>query len=441
MHAERRPISPTPDIPSGVERVFSFSMSRRSLLRGAAAMGLLAVSGAPAISNHAEQERKREYERSFSGFDGLSLGEFNELVQSYNEVGGIVAVDSITDLTHPKTITFDLKGEGSMVFVTIKAGTSDPVFAQPLIIRNEHERPYLASVLHGREDQKTLFTGVNIGKHEAGSHQIIITQDGSSTFSLEEPLQVFISAPGKDALLTKFMENTPVLKLKDPSNVMDDMPLVTFAKILKKGDMYQVIKFIIFSSENGGTLPPGLMDAYRRTVDIEWLIQQLYTTRGELLYNRRMYQTKNHGRSQFNGEEIDDQPVLYTATQNNNFADSETDYTRIHGRPFNNPLKRSFNKLVDIFTDDARDKKQDIYYSPVPIFIPSNMWGADILEMYPQLQDWSLYEVAFENCVDLTNTDEPQVKAFLEDLRNISQFIQREYPDRGCGRRKVQLAA
>src|SRR5690606_31993100 len=111
-------------------------------------------------------------------------------------------------------------------------------------------------------------------------------------------------------------------EVKNHANPLDDIPLMTFAKIFRRADHYKVTTFVIFSSENGGTMPARLLDVYQRTVDIEWVTQQLYTPAGDPVPGKLSFQTVNHVFEQFEGRRIlGEHPLLSIASQNNNFSE------------------------------------------------------------------------------------------------------------------------
>lgn len=420
------------------ERVSSsedVSLNRRDLLKRAGMLATLPLFGSTVTHLEGQAERDREFNQSFFGFRGLSPLEFYELVQNFNDSNSVIQTAEISDISSPTEIPFSLREDESSVIVTLSGSSSSPVTARPLLVKNGNDKTYLAPIIHGREEHPTLFSGINIGKHGKGEHTLLIEQDDSSSLPLDKPLTLSVSVPDKHALFTKFIEQTPVLKIKNPDEVMDDMPIFTFSKILKKDDIYQVVTMVMFSSENGGTKPPDLLTRFGRTYDIEWVMQQLFSVQGDIVPGMRRYQTIDHGSDRFNGSFIDKQPVVTTATANNNFADSDNEILRIGNRTMKNPLER----VMDIFVDS--DKEESIYYSPQPIFVSDSSSGAELLSLYPQLQEWSMYEVALENCVNLSDGNNETIKSFIDDLKRIQGYYTTKFPDRGCGPNKIDLLA
>jgi hypothetical protein len=213
-----------------------------------------------------------------------------------------------------------------------------------------------------------------------------------------------------------------VVKLKNRQNVLDDVPLMAFSKVHRREDRYKVVSFIIFSAENGGMMPVNLMNVFSRTVDVEWVMQQLFELDGTPIESRRRFQASRHRVQPFMGQDLfGNSPVLATATPNNNFSDGRF---RIWRWSLPNPFEEIDN--------DA------IYYSPRPIFLPSDQWSTELQGRYPELQRWSLFELAMEGCVNLNDPANPYAAAFREDLAEIRRRIQARYANRGC-RRLLQV--
>jgi hypothetical protein len=191
---------------------------------------------------------------------------------------------------------------------------------------------------------------------------------------------------------------------------------MTFAKIFRRGDTYKVTTFVIFSSENGGTMPARLLDIYQRTVDIEWVTQQLYAPDGEPKSGKLAFQTVHHGFERFKGRRVlGDHPSLSIASQNNNFTDGAF---RLLGM--------TLPPLISSNTEDP------ILYAPKPRFLPAAEWGIELLSEYPELQRWSLFELTMEGCVVDNGRVDPGEAKFFADLDLIQQHLTVTYPHRGC---------
>ncbi|MGH2562027.1 MAG: hypothetical protein ACRDJH_23455 [Thermomicrobiales bacterium] len=384
-------------------------LTRRRLLLGA-----LAGAQAVGILSVTRNQWRLAYERDFAGFEPLDPAAFHELVLSHTEMPVRLAWDELAD-DGGRRFRFSLP-EASAIYLSATTGSAGVPFVHPLIVQLEYGRRYLLPLIRSSRDGNRIPSAVNLGRFDAGDHTFTLRQDPAVSLPILASVRLGATRPDPDSLLAAFMDHNPVVKLKNLSKVLDDIPLVSFCKIHKRGARYRVTSYIIFSSENGGTMPVSLMAAYQRTVDIEWVMEQLFESTGDVIAARRRFQRRHHGTEPFAGREMfGNSPVLDTATPNNNFADGRI---RLWRWTFSNP----FATRID----------DPIYYSPKPVFLAPHEWAADMLLAMPELQQWSLFEVALEGCVDLADRDDPAVAAFAADLEAVSQYLHVSYPSRGC---------
>jgi hypothetical protein len=367
-----------------------------------------------------ESDWWRAYNRDFNRFEPLSDAEYVDLVAGYAEAPVPLHVAGVDD---DGAVSYGFKvTEATNLFVSASADGADPIFVHPLILRRENGRRYFLPLIRAAEPGRFITTTAQLGRFEKGEHVIALTQDSASSRPLPLSLRLRASRPVGDSLLARFMASNPVVRLKNRQNVLDDVPLMAFSKVHRREDRYKVVSFIIFSAENGGMMPVNLMSVFSRTVDVEWVMQQLFELDGTPIESRRRFQASRHRVQPFTGDHLfGNSPVLATATPNNNFADGRF---RI--------LRWSFPNPFEDVDDDA------IYYSPRPVFLPSEQWSTELQRRYPELQQWSLFEMAMERCVNLNDPANPYIAAFQQDLAEIERHIRARYDDRGC-RRLLQV--
>lgn len=101
-----------------------------------------------------------------------------------------------------------------------------------------------------------------------------------------------------------------------------DIPLLTYYEVFDEPDGVIRVRYTtIFSNEDGGTRSKALMARWGRTVDIEWVYEMRIDKNGRIF--DETYQGANHETKDFVGRrEFGSHPVLYVATDNNNFSDT-----------------------------------------------------------------------------------------------------------------------
>jgi hypothetical protein len=384
---------------------------------------LLGIAAAQAVGIVAATatDRRRIYARAFEDFKALTPLEFDSLVLDHKETPVELMPSEPAD-DGAARFEFTVP-EDSAIYLEATAGTSEFPFVHPLIIQLENGRRYLLPLIRSARDERPFRATLDLGRFEAGTHSFTLRQDAAVSFPVPASLRLQATRPESDSLLAAFMDRHPVVKLKNLENVLDDIPLVGLSKIHRRENRYRVTSYIIFSSENGGTMPVSLMQAYQRTVDIEWVMQQLFEPTGDAIATRPRFQRPHHRSAPFRGREaLDNRPVVATATPNNNFSDD-----RIH-------LWRW--SIADPFAGNISDP---IYYAPKPMFLAPHEWPTSVIREYPEMQDWSLIELALEGCVDLDDREDPVVDRFARQLDVIKSYLHVDFFDRGC-RHKLRLS-
>lgn len=391
--------------------------TRRALLLG----GVLAVQSV-LVAGTTRADRARTYFREFYPFTPLADPEFYELVAAYAETP-VPLVEGEPDEDGRRTFRFSLADE-TPVFLSASAASSQPIFVHPLIVRLDDGPRLLLPLIRSATPDREIPSAIQLGTLEAGDHVFTLEQDPSLSLPIPDSLVLRAAKPDPDALLTKFLAYTPVIEVKNPANPLDDIPLMAFAKIFRRDERYKVTSFLIFSSENGGTMPARLLDVYQRTVDIEWVTQQLFSPDGEPVPGRLSFQTVHHGFAKFQGRRLlGEHPVLSIASENNNFSDG---MIRILGWALpRRPAHVSSDALV---------------YAPKPRFLEAEDWGTSLLRAFPEMQRWSLFELTMEGCVMDNGRVDPGEAQFFQDLAVIRRELTVTFPHRGC-RQQLSVAS
>ncbi|HIC38065.1 MAG TPA: T9SS type A sorting domain-containing protein [Candidatus Marinimicrobia bacterium] len=198
---------------------------------------------------------------------------------------------------------------------------------------------YIDSTYSFQNQDIVLFKGdelfvykVSLGIIDSGSHTIEVyfngdkSPPGAQFVFLDELSLVPIALKSRDYDVFRF---SPVLYGRDlvseDESVHTDVPLLMWHEV----DTVESDKWIeysmIWSNEDGGTNSIGLMSRWGRTTDIEWIYKVKIDPGGNVL--EEYFQGPGHSTSYFQGNRINDHPVLKTVTINNMVSDEgESDY-------------------------------------------------------------------------------------------------------------------
>ena len=198
---------------------------------------------------------------------------------------------------------------------------------------------YIDSTYSFQNQDIVLFKGdelfvykVSLGRMNSGSHTIEVyfngdkSPPGAQFVFLDELSLVPIALKSRDYDVFRF---SPVLYGRDlvseDESVHTDVPLLMWHEV----DTVESDKWIeysmIWSNEDGGTNSISLMSRWGRTTDIEWIYKVKIDPGGNVL--EEYFQGPGHSTSYFQGNRINDHPVLKTVTINNMVSDEgESDY-------------------------------------------------------------------------------------------------------------------
>jgi len=198
---------------------------------------------------------------------------------------------------------------------------------------------YIDSTYSFQNQDIVLFKGdelfvykVSLGRMNSGSHTIEVyfngdkSPPGAQFVYLDDFSLIPIALKSRDYDVFRF---SPVLYGRDlvseDESVHTDVPLLMWHEV----DTVESDKWIeysmIWSNEDGGTNSISLMSRWGRTTDIEWIYKVKIDPGGNVL--EEYFQGPGHSTSYFQGNRINDHPVLKTVTINNMVSDEgESDY-------------------------------------------------------------------------------------------------------------------
>ncbi|MCH7763398.1 MAG: choice-of-anchor D domain-containing protein [Candidatus Marinimicrobia bacterium] len=192
---------------------------------------------------------------------------------------------------------------------------------------------YIDSADSSQNQDIVLFKGdelfvykVSLGRMDSGSHSIEVyfngdkSPPGAQFVFLDEFSLIPIALNSPDYDVFRF---SPVLYgrdlVSDDESVRTDVPLLMWHEVDTVGSYKRIEYSMIWSNEDGGTNSISLMSRWGRTTDIEW-IYEVWVDPGGNVYEE-YFQGPGHSYSPFDGNRIDDHPILKTVTINNMVSD------------------------------------------------------------------------------------------------------------------------
>ena len=192
---------------------------------------------------------------------------------------------------------------------------------------------YIDSTASPQNQDIVLFKGdelfvykVSLGRIESGSHSIEVYFNGDKSSAgaqfvfLDELSLIPIALNSPDYDVFRF---SPVLYgrdlVSDDDNVRNDTPLLMWHEVDTAGSDKWIEYSMIWSHEDGGTNSIDLMSRWGRTTDIEWIYRVKISPGGIVL--EEYFQGPGHSTTFFQGNKINDHPILKTVTLNNMLSD------------------------------------------------------------------------------------------------------------------------
>ena len=145
--------------------------------------------------------------------------------------------------------------------------------------------------------------------------------------------------------------NAPLIYAR-PNTIakFSDIPLFTYFETFDEPNGATRIRYTtIFSNEDGGTQSKALMARWGRMVDTEWIYEMRVDKDGKIFDEN--YQGADHVTKKFTGKRVfGTHPVLYVATDNNNFSDTGC-----------SPLRFAPHAIEADLSNGSRETVLDIY--------------------------------------------------------------------------------
>ncbi|MCH7574967.1 MAG: DUF1573 domain-containing protein [Candidatus Marinimicrobia bacterium] len=192
---------------------------------------------------------------------------------------------------------------------------------------------YIDSTDGSQNQDIVLFKGdelfvykLSLGRIDSGSHSIEIyfnggkSPPGAQFVFLKEFSLVPIALNSPDYDVFRF---SPVLYgrnlVSEDESVRTDVPLLMWHEVESVGSDTWIEYSVIWSNEDGGTNSTSLMSRWGRTTDIEWIYKVKFDIGGNVL--EEYFQGQGHVTEFFQGNRINDHPILKTVTVNNMVSD------------------------------------------------------------------------------------------------------------------------
>jgi len=223
------------------------------------------------------------------------------------------------------------------------------------------EAAVITVFVNGKYNQDViLFAGsqsfeykIILGRLEAGNHEIslVLNEARSAPNARRVTIysnSIFFATHGNETNDAEkiAVANSPFIYARPNAvNKFSDIPLVTYYEIFHEGkNTFRIRYTTIFSNEDGGTQTTALMARWGRATDIEWVYEISYND-GKLV--SETFQGPNHETKQFAGKRaFGNHPLIYTVTENNNFADVGCTPLRVAQFPIREDLANKSRETV-----------------------------------------------------------------------------------------------
>lgn len=192
---------------------------------------------------------------------------------------------------------------------------------------------------------------VSLGRIDSGNHSIEVyfngdkSPPGAQLVYLDELSLIPIALNSRDYDVFRF---SPVLYgrdlYSDDESVRTDIPLLMWHEVDTVGSYKRIEYSMIWSNEDGGTNSTSLMSRWGRTTDIEW-IYEVWVDPGGNVYEE-YFQGPGHSYSPFEGDRIDDHPILKTVTINNMVSDEGVSNYKFFLSPERSKHKRHSREIL-----------------------------------------------------------------------------------------------
>ena len=223
-----------------------------------------------------------------------------------------------------KEITLSTDGEVALSLRASAPGTAwNRLGAEAATISIHVDGAYKSDVVLFRGETSFTYETL-VGNLNAGKHRVALYFEPTKSAPQAEKVRVdeiTTRVYARIDPLYQVMAHAPILYGRDESR-SSDTPLWMYHEITRDATATTMQYTIIFSNEDGGTVPDALMARWGRLTDIEWVYRVVLNAQGEV--TRDEYQDKDHNTAIFRGRKDGQHPVLKDVTRNNLFADTGT---------------------------------------------------------------------------------------------------------------------
>ncbi len=205
---------------------------------------------------------------------------------------------------------------------------------------------YRADVVLFRGESSFTYD-ILVGELSEGKHHLAIYREPLKSAPPATQVRVdnvAVRVYARDDPLYLVMAHAPILYGRDDSRY-SDTPLLMYHEITRDQTMTTIQYTIIFSNEDGGTAPDGLMARWGRLTDIEWVYRVVLDAGGAVV--KEEYQGKDHDTARFQGVKDEQHPILKDVTRNNLFGDTGTSAYRFALAPTESLPNASREEMMD----------------------------------------------------------------------------------------------
>ena len=237
---------------------------------------------------------------------------------------GEVKVEGLLNAANPVSeheINLEGEGEVAIILTAYGPGTSwERKGAEAAVISLHVDDAHKADVVLFRGEKPHDYP-VLLGHLTKGKHRLVFRYEPQKSARRAqgariEGFKLHVYRPGDP--LYEVIRHAPIIYGRKDAN-RSDVPLLMYHQKWVKGDRTVIQYTVIFSNEDGGTSPEGLMARWGRLTDIEWCYRVELDERGQVV--REAFQGDGHETVRFRGEKEGRHPLLRVCTKNNMFSD------------------------------------------------------------------------------------------------------------------------
>ncbi|HIC94028.1 MAG TPA: hypothetical protein EYP09_07250 [Anaerolineae bacterium] len=235
-----------------------------------------------------------------------------------------VKVEGLLNAANPTSeheINLEADGEAALILTAYGPGTSwERKGAEAAVISVHVDEVHKADVVLFRGEKPHDYP-VLLGPLTRGKHRLAFRYEPKKSARQAqgvhiEDFELHVYRPGDP--LYEVIRHAPLIYGRKDAN-RSDVPLLMYHQKWMRDDRTVIQYTVIFSHEDGGTSPEGLMARWGRLTDIEWCYRVELDGEGQVV--REVYQGSGHETVRFRGEKEGRHPLLRVCTKNNMFSD------------------------------------------------------------------------------------------------------------------------